>query len=127
MLYEIFENENVLVRVIDAVSRAEKTLIVVHSELDESSVQPNQDYENILKNLLKKGVVITRYFHGTKAQFEAHKKAHVGVEYVLQKEDKFYQRAIVIDDKKAFFKVGNQFCFTEYMPLVEVIKKFLSE
>ncbi|MFV0627420.1 MAG: hypothetical protein ACK5N8_08760 [Alphaproteobacteria bacterium] len=127
MLYKVIENEEVLIRVIDAVSRAEKTLIVVHSELDKSSVQPNQGYENVLKNLLRKEVAITRYFHGSKEQFEAHKKAHVGVEYVLQRDDKFYQRAIIIDNEKAFFKIGNQFCYTEYMPLVEVLQNFLKE
>ena len=125
MLYELIENEQVLSSVLGAVSQTEKSLLVVHSEFDESSVQPNQDYEDVLKNLIEKDVKITRYFHGPKEAFEKHRQSHSGIEYVLQAEEKFYQRAIIIDEKKAFFKIGNQFCYTEYKPLVDVLKNFL--
>jgi sugar-specific transcriptional regulator TrmB len=113
----------VLNKVITLVSSAKTEIIVTHSTHDDSPVKPNDRYYEAIVSAQKKGITITRYIFGRK-DF-AHKDTF-GITQIYGGKAENYQRAVIVDEKKAMFKLGNHFYFTTYQPLCAALKHYIT-
>lgn len=124
-LYEVLDTAKVLDTVIDAVSKTQESLIVVEGETDNHAVRPNDRYFKTLQNLLKQKKPITRYYFGSLASFAQKSKQTKGIIWRYAGPMEQYQRAIIIDNHTAFFKIGQEFAKTHYIPLIALLKNYL--
>lgn len=109
----------------DAAGKARSSLSVVQGEEDKQA-EPDAAYFQMLQKLIAKGVLVSRYYFGSKKQFEIEKSRNPGIVYWYGGNMQAYQRAVIIDGKKAFFKIGNVFAVTEYSELVKLLEDYLS-
>lgn len=124
-LYEVLADNQVLDTVIEAVSKTKKDLIVVEGEADNNAVRPDDRYFQTLQNLLVQKKPITRYYFGSLESFAQKSKQTKGIIWRYAGTMEQYQRAIVIDNHTAFFKIGNEFAKTHYNPLIKLLKEYL--
>lgn len=124
-LYEVLADNQVLDTVIEAVSKTKKDLIVVEGETDNHAVHPDDRYFQTLQNLLKQKKPIIRYYFGSIESFAQKSKQSEGIIWRYGGTMEQYQRAIIIDTKSAFFKIGNEFAKTHYNPLIKLLKEYL--
>lgn len=124
-LYEVLDTAKVLDTVIDAVSKTQESLIVVEGETDNNAVRPDDRYFQTLQNLLKQKKPITRYYFGSLESFAQKSKQMKGIIWRYAGPMEQYQRAIVIDEATAFFKIGQEFAKTHYKPLIKLLKDYL--
>ena len=124
-LYRLLEEKDVLNTVTDAVCKTQQMLILVQGQVDNSPVQPDNRYFKILNDLCDKKIKIRRYYFGSKEAFDDEKVMQSGIEWRWAGSMEAYQRAIIIDGKKAFFKIGTQFAVSEYPPLIELLTQYL--
>ena len=124
-LYEVLDTAKVLDTVIDAVSKTQESLIVVEGETDNHAVRPDDRYFQTLQNLLAQKKQITRYYFGSQESFAQKRKQTKGIIWRYAGPMKEYQRAIIIDNHTAFFKIGQEFAKTHYIPLIALLKNYL--
>lgn len=124
-LYEVLDTAKVLDTVIDAVSKTQESLIVVEGETDNHAVRPNDRYFQTLQNLLAQKKPITRYYFGSLESFAQKSKQTKGIIWRYAGSLEQYQRAIIIDNHTAFFKIGQEFAKTHYIPLIALLKNYL--
>ena len=124
-LYEVLDTAKVLDTVIDAVSKTQESLIVVEGETDNHAVHPDDRYFQTLQNLLAQKKPITRYYFGSLESFAQKSKQTKGIIWRYAGSLEQYQRAIIIDNHTAFFKIGQEFAKTHYIPLIALLKNYL--
>lgn len=124
-LYEVLDTAKVLDTVIDAVSKTQESLIVVEGETDNHAVRPDDRYFQTLQNLLAQKKQITRYYFGSLESFAQKSKQTKGIIWRYAGSLEQYQRAIIIDNHTAFFKIGQEFAKTHYIPLIALLKNYL--
>lgn len=124
-LYEVLDTAKVLETVIDAVSKTQESLIVVEGETDNHAVRPDDRYFQTLQNLLAQKKPITRYYFGSLESFAQKSKQTKGIIWRYAGSLEQYQRAIIIDNHTAFFKIGQEFAKTHYIPLIALLKNYL--
>lgn len=124
-LYEVLDTAKVLDTVIDAVSKTQESLIVVEGETDNHAVRPDDRYFQTLQNLLAQKKQITRYYFGSLESFAQKSKQTKGIIWRYAGSMEQYQRAIIIDNHTAFFKIGQEFAKTHYIPLIALLKNYL--
>ena len=124
-LYEVLDTAKVLDTVIDAVSKTQESLIVVEGETDNHAVRPDDRYFQTLQNLLAQKKPITRYYFGSLESFVQKSKQTKGLIWRYAGSMEQYQRAIIIDNHTAFFKIGQEFAKTHYIPLIALLKNYL--
>ena len=124
-LYEVLDTAKVLDMVIDAVSKTQESLIVVEGETDNHAVRPDDRYFQTLQNLLAQKKPITRYYFGSLESFAQKSKQTKGIIWRYAGSLEQYQRAIIIDNHTAFFKIGQEFAKTHYIPLIALLKNYL--
>lgn len=124
-LYEVLDTAKVLDTVIDAVSKTQESLIVVEGETDNHAVRPDDRYFQTLQNLLAQKKPVTRYYFGSLESFAQKSKQTKGIIWRYAGSLEQYQRAIIIDNHTAFFKIGQEFAKTHYIPLIALLKNYL--
>lgn len=124
-LYEVLDTAKVLDTVINAVSKTQESLIVVEGETDNHAVRPDDRYFQTLQNLLAQKKPITRYYFGSLESFAQKSKQTKGIIWRYAGSLEQYQRAIIIDNHTAFFKIGQEFAKTHYIPLIALLKNYL--
>ena len=124
-LYIPLEEKEVLGRVVKALSKVRFSLAVVQGEEDTSSVQPDEKYFAAMENLIDKGIVVRRFYFGCFEKYLREKAQNPQIEYLYCKKKKKYQRAIILDQAAIFCKIGNQFCYSEYPEMVQMIQNYL--
>ena len=124
-LYEVLDTAKVLDTVIDAVSKTQESLIVVEGETDNHAVRPDDRYFQTLQNLLAQKKQITRYYFGSLESFAQKSEQTEGIIWRYAGSLEQYQRAIIIDNHTAFFKIGQEFAKTHYIPLIALLKNYL--
>ena len=126
-LYKLLRDDEVLEAVIDAIGRCQSSLCLVQGQEDGSKVQPDSRYFMVLKMLADKGVKIRRFYFGSQEHFAEEASQNPSVNYVFAGGMDSYQRAIIIDGQRAFFKIGMQFAFTDYPELVRLLENYLEK
>ena len=116
------ESEDVLNRVIDLVRSAKREIIVTHSGQDESKIKPNSKYFTTLCEMKDSGVTVIRYIFGND-DFPSQDK--FGISQVYGGTAKQYQRTIIVDGKKAMFKLGDHFYYTTNHVLCQALKLYV--
>ena len=124
-LYEVLDTAKVLDTVIDAISKTQESLIVVEGETDNNAVRPDDRYFQTLQNLLAQKKPITRYYFGSSESFAQKSRQSNGIIWRYAGTMEQYQRAIIIDNHTAFFKIGQEFAKTHYIPLIKLLKDYL--
>ncbi len=124
-LYEVLDSAKVLDTVIDAVSKTQESLTVVEGETDNHAVHPDDRYFKTLQNLLAQKKQITRYYFGSPESFAQKSQQSEGIIWRYAGPLEQYQRAIIIDNHTAFFKIGQEFAKTHYIPLIALLKNYL--
>lgn len=127
MLYQIVNNDEVLIKVIGLVASAQKQLIVVQGEDDLSPVQPDENYFGALRAFSEKGGQIIRCYFGNRENFLQEKKNNPGIEYVYCGKMKNYQRAVICDGRYAMAKIGGTFVFSTNRLWVNMLTAYLEE
>ena len=113
----IEENE-VLLKVINLVLTAQEEIAVTHSDADDSKVVPDKNYFDALQKKIKEGIKITRYVFSSKEPLSQDSQ---GVSQVYAGDCDSYQRAVVVDQSRAMFKLGDKFYYSEFQPLVSAL------
>lgn len=126
-LYQLLKNEELLETVIEAISRSRNSLLLVQGEDDDTQIQPDNKYFEVLRDLQTKGINICRYYFGKKESFKIEQNLNPDISYMFAGNMENYQRAIIIDNKKAFFKIGTQFVTTENAEIINILKKYLEQ
>ena len=126
-LYEVLDTAKVLDTVIDAVSKTQESLIVVEGETDNNAVRPDERYFKTLQNLLAHKKPITRYYFGSLESFAQKRQQTKDIIWHYAGPMEQYQRAIIINNHTAFFKIGNTFAKTHYQPLITLLKNYLQK
>jgi hypothetical protein len=114
--------QNVLTKVIALVQSSESEIVVTFSDADSSSVKPNEKYFAALSEKIKQGVQVKRFIFGEKVP---PRRDALGVRQVLVGPPESYQRAVISDNRRAMFKLGEHFFYTEYEPMVKVLRKYV--
>lgn len=126
-LYQLLNDEEVLEAVIEAISRSRSSLLLVQGEDDDSQIQPDNRYFELLRDLQANGIIIRRYYFGNKESFKTEQNLHPNISYAFAGSMENYQRAIIIDGKQAFFKIGKQFAFSENAELIKTLENYLEQ
>lgn len=124
-LYELVKTNEVLGTVIDAVSQTQSNLIVVEGEKDNHPVRPDDRYNSVLETLIKEQKNITRYYFGSYKTFMEKSHQTKGITWCYAGPMTMYQRAIIIDKRQAFFKIGNEFATSTHQGMIEILKNYL--
>lgn len=120
-LFILINAENVLSKAIELVVSARKNIIVTHSDADNSRVKPSSEYYSALRQTKAQ---ITRYIFSS-TSFEQYTSENIL--HIYGGRNNVYQRAIIIDGRRAMFKVGDEFYYSEYRPLVIVLIKKIKD
>ncbi len=107
---------------IKIINQAQHEVIVTHSTQDTSKVKPTTKYFEALSQLNNKGIKVRRYIFGSRDFKQIDK---YGVEQLYAGDGKAYQRAIIIDQKIAMFKLGDSFFTSTYKPLMNALYKYV--
>ncbi len=126
-LYEELAEDNVLERVFNILSDTKVALFVSKQEDEKDNVQPNEEYFRLLQKLQEKGVIITRYYFGSKQGFEQEKTDNPKVNNIYGGRRDEYQRLIISDEKRSMSKIGRQFVYSENPLWIEMLKNYLQE
>lgn len=126
-LYEELAEDNVLERVFNILSDTKVTLFVSKQEDEKDNIQPNEEYFRLLQKLQEKGVIITRYYFGSKQGFEQEKTDNPKVKNIYGGRRYEYQRLIISDEKRSMSKIGRQFVYSENPLWIEMLKNYLQE
>lgn len=126
-LYKLLRDDEVLEAVIEAISRSQSSLWLVQGQEDGSHVRPDSRYFLVLQRLADKGVKIRRFYFGGQERFADEARQNPGVDYVFAGNMDGYQRAVIIDGQRAFFKIGTQFAFTDYPELIRLLETYLEK
>lgn len=126
-LYQTLEDSQVLDRVIKEISHTKRKLVLVEAEEDGSQVRPNQLYFETLRQLAQNGVKIFRWYFGSIESYELRQKNTPFIHWIYAGKLQNYQRAIIIDNQKAFLKIGRQFLLSEHKDIILLLKKYLRQ
>ena len=111
-------------KIIDkVVSLVDKTIkgLLVTTSLRDSDLP--KKYNLTLRQVLDRGIKVERYCFGSLKKFKEYQKMiDKRIKLFLVRDQKFYQRLIISDNSKMFFKIGKHFFYTEN-PLI--IKGFV--
>lgn len=107
---------------IKVINQAQHEVVVTHSTQDTSKVKPTREYFESLSQLNNKGIKVKRYIFGSRNFKQID---NYGVEQFYAGDDKAYQRAIIVDQRIAMFKLGDSFFTSTYKPLVNSLYKFI--
>lgn len=125
--YKKIDETKVLTLAIQLVKSAQSAIDVSQNEDEITTVIPNLKYFEMLKRKKDEGIRITRYFFGKKTTFVKEKENNSSITYIYAGNNRNYQRMIIIDKKKALFRIDNSFCYTEFEPLARALLTFCSE
>lgn len=126
-LYQTLEDTQVLDTVIKEISQTKQKLVLVEAEEDGSQVRPNQLYFETLRLLAQNGVKIFRWYFGSIESYELRRKNAPFIHWVYAGKLQNYQRAIIIDNQKAFLKIGRQFLLSEHKNMISLLKTYLQQ
>jgi hypothetical protein len=118
--------DQVLSLAIKLVKKAEAEIVVSHSPTEVSTVSPSDKYYQTLQNKIAAGIKVTRYFFGDKKFFKKDKNNNLEISYVFAGNKNYFQRMIIIDQKKALFKMNTDFFYTEFLPLIKALMDYCS-
>lgn len=116
--------DDVLQTAISLVQKAEKKVVASQSPFDESKVQPTDEYFNSVEKAINRGVKFSRYCFGREPIEEIDAR---GVHQFYAGSQEYYQRVLIIDDTTAMFKVGENFYYTEFQPLVVALTMYVTQ
>lgn len=115
---------DVLKTAISLVKRAKQNVTASQSPFDASPVKPSNEYFSAVENAIKNGVKFKRYCFG---QRPAERVDSRGVQQFYAGTQKYYQRVLIIDRTTAMFKLGENFYYTEYQPLVIALTQYVTQ
>ncbi len=105
--------------------REAKKDIIVTMDMKEELIHPLPvSYHVLLEKQAKKGVRVVRYGFGTKREYICLKPQVSNIQFVYAGSLSFYQRMIVIDGKKALFRLGDHVYYTEFPDLAACLVKY---
>jgi hypothetical protein len=82
-------------------------------------------YHRLIVRKSKEGISVKRFGFGSKQAFAKLAKHYPGVQFVYAGEMNMYQRLLLIDRKRAMFGLAGTFFYTEFVPLIESLVKYI--
>ena len=127
-MVEYVKKDNIVSAVKKSVMKARKEIIATML-LSEDIKQPlSPSYHNLLRQKLKKGVVIKRLGFGSEDEYNKVNTllpmSSKGYTFRYIKDISMYQRFILIDKSYLFFGTNGVFMQSTYKPLISVFVKY---
>lgn len=118
------KDTEVLEKVTSLVRASKHEIVVTHSDQDQSKVIPDKKYFKTLAQKIQNGISVTRYVYSsqTPSEFDSY-----NVKQVLAGPNDSYQRAVVVDQSIAMFKLGDTYYYSEYRPLVKALLCYIQQ
>lgn len=124
MFIQTVPKEEIVTLVTQAVKNAKQEILVTMLMSEEIAQPLPKSYRNLLKEKVKKGIVLQRLGFGSEEEYNSVKTLYpiVSGKYTFRylKNISEYQRLIVIDKKQLVFGVDGIFMRSEYQPLILV-------
>ncbi|MCX6793561.1 MAG: hypothetical protein NTY06_00465 [Candidatus Gottesmanbacteria bacterium] len=100
--------------------------VITTMDMDEEMQSPLPPaYHRLVASKAGKGIVVRRFGFGSKRAFTTLAKHYAGIQFVYAGTKNTYQRMLVVDRKRAMFGLGGTIFYTEFIPLIESLVKYI--
>lgn len=131
MFFKIVSKKNIVKDVMHEIGTAQKEIIATMLLSEEIGQPLPKTYHSLLKKKLDEGVMIKRLGFGTREDYNTikHKYNYQSKQYSFRYRIKLsdYQRLLIIDKKRIFFKVGTIFLESSNRSIVAVFITFFKK
>lgn len=106
--------------------RSAKYNIIATMDVGEEYANPlPKSYHNLLARKTREGIAVIRYGFGSTRICKMVKKNYKEIPFVYAGTLKRYQRMLIIDGKRAMFVLEGIIFYTEFVPLVNSLVKYV--
>jgi hypothetical protein len=107
------------------VIKAKKEIIATMNVDEEYSHPLPESYHNLLAKKVGNGIMVTRYGFGSIRVFKKLQSHYPVIRFLYVGKIDSYQRMLITDKKRGMFAVGNKFFYTDFVPLIESLVKYI--
>jgi hypothetical protein len=124
---QALEPEKVIDTALFLVSDAKAEITATMNVNEEVRLPLTAEYHLAITEVISRGVKVIRFGYGKKENFGALKKIYKTqkIEFKYAGKLDTYQRMLIIDRKKGIFKLNDTVFYTEFLPLVQSLVKYV--